>query len=316
MWNTFLNCFAFEPRRRRFLAITVVLALGVSATLMTLALQDTGRPPRVDLERQVSAYVADFSRNGPYRPPGAAERAGMSEGITRLLDGRTDAARGPLSRAGYRVRTVRLAGSGRWVAQVTEAGGRTARRHGWGEVYIDLSSRVRWSAQVPHPVSDQHTELMGAELFSRAPGGVLVLAGANRHVGRGNTADVAHREDSLFDAVCGALTARRIPGIQIHGFADDSSPGNDVVASPGPGRPGALVRLAARLLSAGGFEVCRAWRRDCGELEGTTNVQARRAAARGVPFLHIENSRSVRDSPRARSRVVGALVRVATRLGR
>lgn len=294
----------------------VVLALCVSAIFMALELRDTGPPQRVDLERQVRAYVADFSRNGAYRPPGAAERRGMSEGIARLLDGRTDSARGPLSKAGYRVRTVRLAGSGRPVAQVTESGGRAARRRGWGEVYIDLSSRVRWSAQVPHPVADQHTELMGAELFSRAPGGVLVLAGANRRAGRGNTADVAHREDSIFDAVCAALTARRLPGIQVHGFADDSSPDNDVVVSPGPGRPAALVRRAARLLAAGGFEVCRAWRRNCGQLEGTTNVQARAAAARGVPFLHIENSRSVRDSPRARSRAVGALARLVARLGR
>ncbi|QKV92061.1 hypothetical protein HUT19_10155 [Streptomyces sp. NA02950] len=290
-----------------------------SGTLITLARQDSGSPPAPSafgLERHVRAYVADFPRNGAYRPPSAAERAGIGEGITRLLDGRPDAARGPLSRAGYGVRTVRLAGSGRRVAQVTGTGGRGASRRGWGEVYVDLSSRVRWSAQVPHPVSDQHTELMGAELFSRAPGGVLVLAGATRHAGKGNTADVAHREDSVFDAVCAALAARRIPGIQVHGFADDSSPGNDVVVSPGPGRAGALVREAAHLLFADGFEVCRAWRRDCGELEGTTNVQARTAAAHDVSFLHIETSRSVRDSPRARSRMVHALARTAGRLGR
>ncbi|MFG2862689.1 hypothetical protein [Streptomyces sioyaensis] len=307
-------------RNRRFLAFAALLVLSVAATLITLAVRATHRPPAaaatVDLEEHIRGYIRHFPSDHEYRIPDAAERALVSEGITDIVDGRLDAAREPLSEAGYTVRTVRLAGSHRMVAQVAEATGQRVQPRGWGEVFVDLSRRVQWSAQVPHPVSDQHTELLGAELFSRSPGGVLVLAGATRDSGRGNSADVAHRQDSVFNAVCAALAARRIPGIQVHGFADDSSPGSDVVVSAGPAEAGPRVREAARPLSSAGFTVCRAWDQDCGRLEGTTNVQAGTAAASGVPFLHIENSRSVRDSRTVRARLAAALAEVTGRLAK
>ncbi|MFD8546881.1 hypothetical protein [Streptomyces sp. NPDC059649] len=305
-------------RNRRSLAVAALLALCAAATLITLVFRAAHGPPAdaptIDLEEHIRGYVRHFPSDQAYRIPDAAERAQVSEGIADIVDGRLDAARRPLSEAGYTVRTVRLAGSHRVVAQVAEATGRGAQLRGWGEVFVDLGRRVQWSAQVPHPVSDQDTELLGAELFSRAPGGVLVLAGATRDAGRGNAADVAHRQDSVFNAVCAVLAARRIPGIQVHGFADDSSPGNDVVVSAGPGEAGPRVRAAARLLSSAGFTVCRAWDQDCGRLEGTTNVQARTAAADDVPFLHIENSHHVRDSPTARSRLAAALAEAASQL--
>ncbi|MGW2409178.1 hypothetical protein ACWCXK_32365 [Streptomyces sp. NPDC001739] len=309
-----------KPGNRRPLAVAALLALCVTATLITLVFRAAHGPPAsaptIDLEEHIREYIRHFPSDHEYRIPDAAQRAQVSEGIADIVDGRLDAAGRPLSEAGYTVRTVRLAGSHRMVAQVAEATGRGAQPRGWGEVFVDLGRRVQWSAQVPHPVSDQHTELLGAELFSRAPGGVLVLAGANRDAGRGNAADVAHRRDSVFHAVCAALAARRIPGIQVHGFADDSSPGNDVVVSAGPGEVGPRVREAARSLSSAGFTVCRAWDQDCGRLEGTTNVQAGTAAADDVPFLHIENSRSVRDSRTARSRLAAALAEVARQLAK
>lgn len=307
-------------RNRRALMVAALLALCVTATVITLALQDTYRTPTdtptVDLEKHLHGYVRNFPVDRTYRIPGATERARVGEGVAAIVDGHLDAARKPLAEAGYTVRTLRLAGSHRMVAQVAEATGEGAQPHGWGEVFIDLSRPVRWSAQVPHPVSDQHTELLGAELFSRAPGGVLVLAGATRDAGRGNTADMAHRQDSVFNAVCAELAARRIPGIQVHGFADDSSPDNDVVVSPGPGEAGPRVREAARLLASAGFTVCRAWDEDCGQLEGTTNVQAGTAKADGAPFLHIENSRTLRNSRTARTRLAAALAEVAGRLAK
>ncbi len=226
-----------------------------------------------------------------------------------MLDGKLDTAREHLTAVDYTVRTARLAGTDRTVAEITEKR-RTGR--GWGRVYIDLGRRVRWSVQVPHPRSDLHTELIGAGLFTRTPGGIMVLAGAPRDAGTGISADMAHRQDSVFDAICDELVARRVPGIQVHGFADDSSPDHDIVLSPGPDEADtAPARRAAKRLSAAGFAVCRAWSQDCGRLEGTTNVQAQTAADHGVPFLHDENSRELRDSAASRARLVSALSEIA-----
>ncbi|MEU7041660.1 hypothetical protein AB0A77_11455 [Streptomyces varsoviensis] len=307
---------AVTPPRRRRTALTtlfVLCAAGalavVTALLILLISHSAPARPVLRLTEEVGDYVADFPRHGGYRGPTADQRDALADGVAKVLDGRLDSARERLSAVDYTVRTARLAGTDRTVAEVTEKH-RTER--GWGRVYVDLDHRVRWSVQVPHPRSDLDTELIGAGLFARTPGGILVLAGAPRDAGTGISADMAHRRDSVFDAICDELVARRLPGIQVHGFADDSSPGHDVVLSPGPDAADpAPTRRAAKRLSTAGFAVCRAWSQQCGRLEGTTNVQAQSAADHGVPFLHVENNRALRASAASRTRLVTALSDIA-----
>ena len=105
--------------------------------------------------------------------------------------------------------------------------------------------------------------------------------------------------------------AHQDPALQLHGFADRSSPGHDVLLSPGPIGPTPAARSATRALSSAGFTVCSARSQGCGRLESTTNVQARTAAAQGVDFLHVENSRTIRDDPAARARLVDVLADIA-----
>ncbi|WP_269857175.1 hypothetical protein [Streptomyces sp. RPT161] len=260
----------------------------------------------VDLAQRIGAFITGFPVTGGYRVPDRAEREALAAGVLEVLDGRPDAARGRLATIGYTLRTLRRAGGD--LAELCEPSW-TGR--GWGRVYVDVTRPARWSVQAPHPRSDLRTGRLAAEVFDRAPGGVLVLAGALRTAGEGDCADVAHRADSAFNAVCEALVARGLPAIQVHGFADASAPGHDVVVSPGPAPPGDAVRKAARLLDGQGFRVCRVWKERCDGLEGTTNVQARRAAAHGVPFVHVESSFTVRHDPAARARIADALAEVA-----
>lgn len=97
----------------------------------------------------------------------------------------------------------------------------------------------------------------------------------------------------------------------MHGFADDSVPGFDAVTSTGAGDRGrATGRAVADALEDRGMDACRAWARDC-PLEGRTNMQGRAAAAAGVPFLHIEFSRRVRESDKRISQAADA-ARTAT----
>ncbi|MDF3291672.1 hypothetical protein [Streptomyces silvisoli] len=201
----------------------------------------------VDLAQRIGAFITGFPVTGGYRVPDRAEREALAAGVLEVLDGRPDAARGRLATIGYTVRTLRRAGGD--LAELCEPSW-TGR--GWGRVYVDVTRPARWSVQAPHPRSDLRTGRLAAEVFDRAPGGVLVLAGALRTAGEGDCADVAHRADSAFDAVCEALVARGLPAIQVHGFADASAPGHDVVVSPGPAPPGDAVRKAARLLDGQG----------------------------------------------------------------
>jgi len=305
----------FQPRRRALLiALAAVGTAAAVPTTYALLTPDSPAPgPGLRLTDELREYVDHFPRNGGYRTPTRSERTAVAEAVTGTLRGsRSLAAQHLLRQIDYRLTRHQLEDSGREVAEIAEPaehGVGTGR--GWGRVYVDLSTPVRWSVQVPHPRSDLHTELIGADLFARVPGGVLVLAGAPRDAAPGRTADMAHRSRTVFNAVCDALVARRVPALQVHGFADASSPGHDVVLSTGPDDRTPTARAAADRIEAQGFTVCRAWSGDCGPLEGTTNVQAGTAADLGVDFLHVENSYSLRSTPAARSRLVTALAEVA-----
>lgn len=263
---------------------------------------------KVDLTARISAYADHFAPDGPYRRPTRAERAAVAAGVGDVLDGRTVSAADRLATVGYRVEVLRDSASGRRYAEIADEDRHGSERRGWGRVWVDLDGgATRWSVQVPHPTSDRHTERIGAGVLTATPGGVLVVAGANRAAGADGSSDVAHRRDTVFDAVCTMLVGRGLPGLQVHGFADASLPGYDVVVSTGKGSAGRpRGRGVADRLAADGFRVCRAWVRACGSLEGRTNAQGDYAAAKGVPFLHIEHAYTLRASPRARAAAIAA----------
>ncbi|MFI2612290.1 hypothetical protein [Kitasatospora sp. NPDC018619] len=280
---------------------------------MAIALGGAGPPaPGPDLAARVDAYVGGF-RWGAYTAPDAAQRRALAEGVRALLDGRAERADRALARAGYRRTEFTEAATGRRVAELADASAESTR--GWGRVYLDLSARPAWSVQVPHPVSDARTEALGVDVFRAVPGGVLVLAGAHRRAGPDGSSDVAHRADTVFAAVVGVLTGRGLPGIQVHGFAEAGLPGRDAVVSPGAGRPGPAAELVADGLARAGYAVCRAWREGDGRLAGTTNVEGRRAAGAGVPWLHVELGRRLRTEPARRAVVAGVLADAARSWG-
>ncbi|MGW2563604.1 hypothetical protein ACWCXB_31145 [Streptomyces sp. NPDC001514] len=276
----------------------------------------TGHPATgaVDLERRIAEYTSRFGEDSGYRRPSRDDRRTVAQGVGLLLDGHRERARQQLSAVDFEIRTVTDSATGRRYAEIADRAEDAPSPRGWGRVYVDLDTPARWSVQVPHPVADQRTEQLGVSVLRGSRGGVMVVAGAHRRAGRADVADVAHRTDSVFDAVCDELAERGLPGVQLHGFADDSAPGYDVIASTGddePARPEgrALAEALAEALREGGFDVCRAWARSC-PLEGRSNVQGRKAAEEGVPFLHIEFSNAVRTSREQAVRAAEAVTAV------
>ncbi|MFC9283581.1 hypothetical protein [Streptomyces collinus] len=271
-----------------------------------------GGPSSVDLARSVAAYTDRFTPHGGFRPPGRTERETVAQGVTLLLDHHREQAEHRLAEVDFAVRTVVDTATGRRFAEVYDRVDEGPSPRGWGRVLLDLDHPVRWSVQVPHPVADRDTEQLGVRVLRGAPGGLLVIAGAHRESGEGNAADVAHRRDTVFHAICSELVARHLAGIQLHGFAQESAPRYDVIASTGTGADGrAAGRRLADELGARHFSVCRAWVRSC-PLPGRDNVQGREAAAEGVAFLHVEFAPGPRTDPAASARAAHA-VSVVTR---
>ncbi|WP_157839056.1 hypothetical protein [Streptomyces flavidovirens] len=261
----------------------------------------------IDLERRVNDFATDVVADSGYRPPTRAERRTVAEGVGLLVDGRSADAGRRLAEVDYQIRTLTDRATGRRYAEIADAAGES--RRGWGRVYVALGAPVRWSVQVPHPVADMGSERLGSAVLTGQSGGVLVVAGAHRKAGRGDASDVAHRRDTVFHAVCDELAERRLPGVQLHGFADSTEPDYDVIVSTGLGTSTEAResgRRLARALGGRDFTVCRAWARKC-VLEGRTNKQGRDAADLEVPFLHVEFSHSVRSDAASAGRAVAAV---------
>ncbi|HEY4022715.1 MAG TPA: hypothetical protein VGM75_28745 [Pseudonocardiaceae bacterium] len=257
------------------------------------------------LTARITSFTGTMFARQPYRPPNVTERAAAARGFADLISNArtTDA---DLRDLGFTVTDL--------VDQHTDRP-YTLAQHGpetdraWGMYLVDRSAPPSLAVEVPHPASDLRTELFGLDLFRRVPGAVLVMAGAHRRAGRGR-ADVAHEADSMFQVVAGCLIARGLPQVQLHGFDNESAPGYDIVLSTGSTPAGDVaVRLGAGFLEAG-FATCQAWAQTCAGLEGNANVQGQLAKTAGTGFLHVEMSRTVRDSSRTTVGQVLAAARI------
>ncbi|MFD9481626.1 hypothetical protein [Streptomyces nojiriensis] len=270
-----------------------------------------------DLERRIAGFTAGFSERGGYRTPTDQERLAFTRAFAHLLDGDPEAARTGFSEIDFTLRTVTDGAGGHRYAEVADGvseSGHTSR--GWGRVYVDLDRPARWSVQVPHPVADSRTELLGARVLRGAPGGVLVLAGAHRDAGEDGAADVAHRDDSVFHAVVEELARRNLPGVQLHGFADESFRGRDAVVSTGAGDSAlADAEQLTAALRRDGLEVCTAYSARC-KLAGRENEQGRTAADRQSRFLHVELNKTLRGDDRGLDRAAAAITTLTDRWSR
>ncbi|MFG2678413.1 hypothetical protein [Streptomyces sp. NPDC048392] len=298
-------------RQSRFVCV-----LGLIGTILALTGCQTSSEPSVkdsqpkarelvDLRTRILSYTRDLDPDGPYSPPDEEQRARLARGVGSLLDGDAREAERLLAPVGLGVTRITDTESGRRYDEVAATGSGESTR--WGRLYLNADSRVRWSAQVPHPVADRDTEELGVRLLEDTPGGALVLAGAHRRAGRGDAADVAHREDSAFHGMVMELQERGVPGIQLHGFAESTTDRHDAVLSTGAteSAPGEVSALADRM-EAEGLRVCRGWSARC-PLEGTTNVQGQAAQRQHATFVHLELAPDARGDGRDADEAADAL---------
>lgn len=183
---------------------------------------------------------------------------------------------------------------------------------GWGLVAVRVDG-VDLVVEVPHPRSDLDTDDLGTRLALATRARWLVVAGARRDLADG-AADPSHREDSLLHAVHVALAEQGVPAVQVHGFADRSLPGADVVVSPGSARPGPLLDAVAEGVERIELRACLAEERRCGRLEGRTNEQGRASQRSDAAFVHLEVARSVRRDRDARAALARSVAAALARL--
>ncbi len=256
-----------------------------------------------DLSAWLAAFTAPMSSGQPYREPTAPEAADLVAGLLRLLgDGDAAALLGPL---GFTVTSGVDSASGRpFVLAFSEA---PPGDRGWAALLVDVSAPVGTVIGCPHPVADKTSEQLGLALWRRIPGALLLVAGAHRDAA-GGLADPRDNPGSPFHRLATALLDTGLPHLQLHGFADASAPGFDVVLSPGRTTVGLPILRTADSLSAHGLVVARVWETPVPALDGTTNIQGHAAAAVGAIFVHVEVSATARADATRREQVIDALV--------
>lgn len=295
--------------RRRWIALLVVgVALGLSAAAVAVRHQhhvDVGSQ-RWSLRGLVDRFVAGIPRlnSEGYDHPRRRDRETLAAAFADALRGAATHAAEDAAKAGYQV--VRLRRRGRRSLLVLRDDRRDTR--GWGLFVAAPGTGSRVVVEVAHPISDYATERVGAELAGATGARALLVAGADRRANRDGSADVAHERNSVF-ALVSRVAAR--PGdvvVQPHGFDGGKHVSEgDVVISNGTPHPSPLVRAVARRLRSLHLDVCLFPDARCGTLGATTNVEGQSARARGAAFLHVELVHRLRDDPRPRAAIVGAL---------
>lgn len=236
----------------------------------------------------------------PYRAPTATERAIGVQALQAREDGKRPAA--AAARIGITASVGVDATTGRPYSMLASE---TETNRAWGVVILDRSKPLSLVIEIPHPKDDINTALVGLDLFRKVPGSALIVAGATRHAGK--DADVAHAANSMFQAYAGHLAVQTGREVQVHGFVDKSLPGIDAIPSPGPTSATLMHTTAGTALTVDGIRSCMGWTSNCGNLLGTENVQGAAAKARGSKFLHIETSRTARDSATDRAKIASAI---------
>ncbi|MBN2194459.1 MAG: hypothetical protein JW751_16700 [Polyangiaceae bacterium] len=194
------------------------------------------------------------------------------------------------------------------------------RKRGAGVVVIRPSRGTSVLVEAPHTFFDEGTLEIALSIFHGIGARGLLANTMHRYVTvpetlrgdkdevRNAVSDLAHEDRTYFSAAHRSLLGvEALTTLQIHGFADATAPGVMAVVSAARTTGDALA-VARALRDALGDDVVRVYPDEIDVLGGTTNVQAKASRELGLPFIHVELSRSLRDSVREDPALAARLV--------
>ncbi len=220
-----------------WLSAVLILVAIVSLTVFGLWRE---RPEPIPVERRdLSGTIAGIVDAMPGRGSGGYQRPSLEEA----------AEFGALASA---MRTDELEKAGRFAAALDytlvryddvptgrsfvvareEADATREPERGWGTIVVDPGGDDIL-VEVPHPVFNIKTPMVGVEVFRETGASVLLVAGAHRYSWDDKRSDVARAPQTAFDAAHEALLPARFV-VQPHGFhSDEEDQYPDVVVLSG-----------------------------------------------------------------------------------
>ncbi len=281
-------------RRRWLTAVVLITTLAMATAVIVIRVRPRrgpAHPPPIastapDPAGLVARYLDGLDPDGPYRDPDREERSRLLSAARLLVEAPDDleSQRRAFGDLGFDVIHGADPETGRPFSLFAMA---ATDEPAWGMLLVDRSAPPSVVVEVPHPRFDIDTDALGLGIHRQVAGSVLLIAGAHRDAA-GGRADVAHNDGSAFHALATEFARSGLAQVQVHGYATRNLPEAEVVVSTGAGPTTQLARDMATALERAGLVVCRAWRSECGQLEGTRNEQGRAADEIGVDFLHLE----------------------------
>jgi uncharacterized repeat protein (TIGR01451 family) len=179
---------------------------------------------------------------------------------------------------------------------------------GWGSYIFDSKVRSSIIIEVPHPLFDMNTEEIGIKTYLETNGAVFLIAGAHRNANKTGTADVAHFNHTIFEAVHEEVVDSTTCNIQIHGFSQINHYGYpNIVLSAGDGNKPYILRRMTRKMKNKGFSVEIYDGIKWGDLGATTNIQGSYTRGIGGTFINIELEQFIRTNQTEYERVIQAI---------
>lgn len=159
-----------------------------------------------------------------YDVPTLTQTTHFRMAVDSVLAGRVAGADALLNQYGYDVYPIREAVTNDSLIVFRErapAGGADVPR-GWGTYIYNTSPTARRAdIHVNHPISDQHTEDIGADLFQDCRCRWLFIAGAERdanHLDPNLQSDMARATNSVFHRLYTRVAAANVRTVSVHGF--------------------------------------------------------------------------------------------------
>ncbi|HEX5727168.1 MAG TPA: hypothetical protein VFX98_16945 [Longimicrobiaceae bacterium] len=262
---------------------------------------------RLVMDTITRGMIADSTHE--YYAPGSTAMNRFRQAVDSVMAGKISVADSLVGHHFYDVYRVRESTTGDTLVIFRERlAANDTVRYGWGTYIFNPRAAVRADIHVNHPISDQHTEDIGIELYRDCRCRWFLVAGAERDANpQFMVSDVAHATNTIFQAVSTRLAAANVRVVSVHGFVEAGHPdlpdGVDQVISNGVGSGyGAAEPNLRGRLEDGGWEAgVFGLTADYDELGGTTNVQGMswRSIAGVGRWMHLEIEQNVRGSTTA-----------------
>lgn len=255
------------------------------------------------LGRWLESYRSTIHAEQLYRPPNDKEVERFLADFEKAFAGETDFTH--LGELGYSAKQGYDELSGKsYILLEKEADSERA----WGAYLIETSRTPKHVIAAAHPRSDIGSEKLALTLWRETPGALYMIAGSHRRAVE-KYGDVTRHTDSLFHKVTEYLLRQDLTHLQLHGYANVSSPDEDIIVSSGSADKKTIHQAVVDELRRTNLPVGTNWEGKNDPLRGRINQQGKAAKQLDGTFLHIEMSRETRENAQLAEQAITAIAK-------